>query len=173
MDIIRSCLLPALSASTATASFDLELWALLRYFPYAVRYCLYGEWRDRTCKAGHAQACPAAAQASFAVSDETKKALRRVTAPSSSAPGGAAVVDRGPARAMAKSSHSNPAALWAEAISQVRAYTNIGQHIVEAGRYMTQLAMDVAVFTLVDSLSQEGQQAITDVGSVAQWLESE
>jgi hypothetical protein len=84
---------------------------------------------------------------------EIKKALSRVTA-ASSAPAlgaGAGATDRGPARALAKLSHTNPCALWTTAVQQVKSYSNIGQYIVEAGRYMTQLSMDVATFTLVDT----------------------
>jgi THO complex subunit 2 len=175
LDILRVSLLPALSTSGVTAAFDLELWAVLRHLPYPVRYCLYGEWRDSTCKFGARGTDPVAAQAASECTREIKKALSRVTA-ASSAPGasaGSGATDRGPARALAKLSHTNPCALWSTAVSQVRSYSNIGQYIVEAGRYMTQLSMDVATFTLVDVLSDDTQRRVTENGSVAMWLESE
>ncbi|RSH93955.1 hypothetical protein EHS25_006608 [Saitozyma podzolica] len=174
LDIIRISLLPALSTSNATAAFDLELWALLRHFPYPVRYCLYGEWRDSTCRFGARSVDPTAAHAAAECTREIKKALSRVTA-ASSAPAlgaGAGATDRGPARALAKLSHTNPCALWTTAVQQVKSYSNIGQYIVEAGRYMTQLSMDVATFTLVDTLSDDTAPRVTENGSVAMWLEN-
>lgn len=92
---------------------------------------------------------------------------------SQSAPTGPAITDRGPARALAKLSHTNPLALWTTAVTQVKAYPNIGQFIVEAGRYMTQLSMDVATFTLVDTLSDDNISRLNPTGTdVAQWLSS-
>ena len=175
LDMLRISLLPALSASTATAAFDIELWSLLKFFPYPVRYGLYGEWRDSTCSFSGRNSCPVAAQAAAESTREVKKALSRVTAATSAAvPGGPSSTDRGPARALAKLSHSNPCALWDSAVKQVRSYSNIGQYIVEAGRYMTQLSMDVAAFTLVDTLSDDRASRINDQGTgIAAWLESE
>lgn len=58
-------------------------------------------------------------------------------------------------------------------MTQVKAYPNIGASIVDAGRYMNQLAMDVATFTLVDVLASEKASRTNPQGTeVAQWLES-
>ena len=173
LEVIRVILLPAMSASGATAAFDVELWNLIKYFPYAVRYALYGEWRDVICNFSARGHDPIAAQAAAECIREIKKALSRVTAAQSGGGGSAAVADRGPARQLAKLSHTNPCALWTTAVSQVRSYSNIGGHIVEAGRYMTQLAMDVAAFTIVDSLSNDMIPRLDPTGTqVASWLES-
>jgi THO complex subunit 2 len=172
--ILRVSLLPALSVSSATAAFDIELWALLKHFPYTVRYSLYGEWRDVTCSFTHRNNCPASARAANENAQQIKKALQKVTAASTA--NAAALgpnVDRGPARLLAKLSRTNPCALWTTAVTQVRSYTNIGQFIVEAGRYMVQLSMDVATFTLVDTLSDDRISRLNANGTgVAQWLES-
>ncbi|EIW70014.1 hypothetical protein TREMEDRAFT_29485 [Tremella mesenterica DSM 1558] len=176
LQILRISLLPALSVGNATAAFDIELWHLIQHFPYPVRYRLYGEWRDSTCSFSGRNSCPVASHAAAECTREIKKALSRVTA-AQSAPtagaSGAAAQDRGPARVLAKLSHTNPCALWTTAVTQVKAYSNIGQFIVEAGRYMTQLSMDVATFTLVDTLSDDMIPRLDATGTnVAQWLES-
>ena len=173
LDLIRVSLLPALSTSSAAAAFDVELWQVLKYLPYPVRYALYGEWRDSTCRLNGRYPCSAAAHASAEATREIKKALSRVTASQSAPTGPAASTDRGPARALAKLSHSNPHALWSTAVTQVKAYPNIGQFIVEAGRYMTQMSTDVAMFTLVDTLSDDTVSRLNPNGTdVAQWLAS-
>jgi THO complex subunit 2 len=172
LDLIRSCLLPALSASNITASFDVDVWRLLNCFPYTVRFGLYGEWRDVTCGNGP-KACPIAAQAANEASRDVKRALQRVTAASSNPTGGIVPQqDRGPARALAKLSHSNPCALWSTVVTQVKSYPNIGTFIVEAGRYMTQLSMDVAGFVLVEALTSEKRAMLNDNADVADWLAS-
>lgn len=126
-----------------------------------------------TCRLGGRYTCPIAAQCAAQSTRDVKKALSRVTAAQTGA-GPAAVTDRGPARALAKLSHSNPCALWATAVTQVKSYSNIGQFIVEAGRYMSQLSMDVATFTLVDTLSDDTASRLNPQGTgVAAWLESE
>ncbi|KAL7424172.1 THO2 plays a role in transcriptional elongation [Cryptotrichosporon argae] len=175
LHVLRVSVLPSLCVSSKTAPFDVELWELLRHFPYPVRYCLYGEWRDSTCNFRGRNPCPAAAAAAAECTREIKKALSRVTASQSGPSSGTAsqAAERGPARSLAKLSHSNPCALWTTAVNQVKAYTNIGQFIVEAGRYMTQLSMDVAIFTLVDTLSDDNASRLNPQGTgVAQWLES-
>lgn len=137
-----------------------------------MRYALYGEWRDSTCNFGGRNCCPVASHAADENTREIKKALSRVTASQSTLTGPGST-DRGPARALAKLSHTNPCALWATAVTQVKAYPNIGQFIVEAGRYMTQLSMDVATFTLVDTLSDDNISRLNPTGTdVAQWLSS-
>jgi THO complex subunit 2 len=171
LNIIRFSLLPALSASGATAAFDVELWHLLKHLPYMTRYNLYAEWRDATCAPGKPMSCPVAVPAAEASTKGVRDALRRVVAP-----GGGGVVDRGPARSLAKLSHTNPQALWSTAVHQVRNYSNIGQFIVEAGRYMTQLSTDVAAFTLLDGLANppKGTRMTNENGTdVALWLSSE
>lgn len=175
LNVIRQSLLPALSVSSVTAAFDIEMWLVLKHLPYSIRYCLYGEWRDSTCNFKHRTSDPAASSAAAECTRDIKKALSRVTAASTaSVPGSSGpVTDRGPARALAKLSHSNPCALWTTAVTQVKAYTNIGQFIIEAGRYMTQLSMDVATFTLVDTLADDVISRLNSTGTgVAMWLES-
>lgn len=152
LHILRISLLPALSVSGSSAAFDVDLWLLLRHLPYNTRYQLYAEWRDVTCtKFG----CPVAATLTAEADKETKRGLQRVT----SQQDGGGAVDRNPARALAKLSHANPLAFWSVVINQVKSYPNIGQSIVDACRYMTQLSLDVAAFTLLDTLSKGKEPA--------------
>lgn len=172
LEVLRVGLLPALSASNVTAAFDVDMWRLLRHFPYTTRYSLYGEWRDSTTKFGGRNTCPVAAAAASESTRSVKKALSRVTANK----GGSSSqqIDRGPARSLAKLSHSNPLALWQTAVTQVKSYSNLGRFIIEAGKYMTQLSYDVATFTLIDTLSDDTNSRMNRTGTgMAPWLESE
>ncbi|WVQ98958.1 hypothetical protein IAU59_006090 [Kwoniella sp. CBS 9459] len=173
LDLIRISILPSLSGSGATAAFDIELWSLLKYFPYTVRYSLYGEWRDSTCNFKGRNPCLVAAHAAAECTKEVQKALRRVTSSSTSGSASAATqAERYSARYLAKLSHGNPLFLWTTAVTQVKAYPNIGQAIVDAGRYMTQLSFDVATFVMLDTLSDDRAQRLNETGtSVALWLE--
>lgn len=172
LDIIRISLLPSLSCSTASGTFDVELWSLLKLFPYTSRYSLYGEWRDSTCNANGKKPCLMAAHAAAMTTKEVQKALRRVTSTNTSATSGATPTERHSARALAKQSHHNPVFVWTTAVTQVKAYPNIGEAIVDAGRYMAQLSFDVATFVMLDTLSDDRALRLNEMGTgVALWLE--
>ncbi|WWC89783.1 uncharacterized protein L201_004709 [Kwoniella dendrophila CBS 6074] len=173
LDITRISLLPSLSCSSATAAFDVELWSLLSYFPYTVRYSLYGEWRDSTCSFKGRNPCPVATHAAGECTKEVQKALRRVVSTTNNGSASIATqAERHSARSLAKLSHGNPLFLWTTAVTQVKAYPNIGQAIVDAGRYMTQLSFDVATFVMLDTLSDDRAQRLNETGTgVALWLE--
>ncbi|WVQ78452.1 hypothetical protein IAT38_000538 [Cryptococcus sp. DSM 104549] len=173
LDILRVSLLPSLSCSAATAAFDSELWKLLAPFPYTARYGLYGEWRDITCNPKNNNGCPVAANAAAQCTKETQKALRRVTSSSTSGYASTATqAERQSARSLAKLSHGNPIFLWQTAVNQVKAYPNIGEAIVDAGRYMGQLSFDVATFVILDTLSDDMALRLNETGTgVAFWLE--
>ena len=46
--LVSELLLPALSLIPANPGVSNELWALLKIFPYYIRYSLYADWKDRT-----------------------------------------------------------------------------------------------------------------------------
>lgn len=159
-NLIRGTLLPALSLSdAAAASFDHELEQVLNEFPWETLASLIGEWRDGITNAKARGHLPAAANAATKATRDIKQALSRVTAaqsnPSAPTPSSQAS-ERVPARALAKHGRGNPIALWTISNSQVMAYGsvgNIGEHIIEVGRYTNKLSKDVAVFTWADTLA--------------------
>jgi len=169
--MIRISLLPALSVSNGVSTFDAELWSIVKHFPYADRFALYGEWKESTCNASGDNPCLAACQAAASALNQTKDVLKRVVAPDSST-GSNTIVDRGPARTLARISHSNPHKLWERAVFQVKTYSNIGQFIVDAGRYMGQLSTDVATFVLLDELSSNKLKRVDQHGKTAEPLEN-
>jgi THO complex subunit 2 len=161
MDLIRGTLLPALSVTDdLTTCFDDELEHTLNEFSWETLACLIGEWRDNTCNLKSRAHLPPAANATTKATRDIKQALSRITAaasnPNAPTPASQAASDRGPARALAKYGRANPAALWTVSNSQVMAYGavgNIGEYIIEVGRYTSSLSKEVAVFTWVDTLS--------------------
>ena len=178
LDLIRVSLLPSLSVSNASAAFDIEIWRMLKLFPYVTRYSLYGEWRDITTvpRAGTGKlSCLVAASAATNATRAVKQALQRVTAQKvvTAADNSQKVVqDRGPARTLAKLCHSNPCQLWSTVVFQVKSYANIGSSIIDAGRYMTQLSYDVANFTILDTLSADTASRLNNNGTgIADWLQ--
>lgn len=158
--LIRGVLLPALSLSDdATAAFDHELELVFDEFPWETLACLFGEWRDLTGNTKARGHLPPAANATTKATRDIKQALSRVTAAQSN-PGvptpSSQASERVPARALAKQGRANPTAFWTVSNSQVMAYGsvgNIGEHIIEVGRYTNRLSKDVAVFTWVDQLA--------------------
>lgn len=160
LDLLRNTLLPALTvADPASGSFAHEVWNILAFLPMTVRYGLYGEWRDSTCNSLARTSMAPAANATMKAVTSIKQTLGRVTSSSSqTAPGVPAsqATEKQAPRALAKLGFSNPTSLWTTINQQVMSYGaegNIGEFVVEVGRYINFLAKDVAVFTWVDQLS--------------------
>lgn len=176
IDLLRVVLLPALSASEPTSGLEAEIWRILRMFPYAVRYGLYDEWRHRAAGANGIFPCPIAARCAAKTTRDARRVLSRITAPPSGSPRNTPTSqpDQRFASDMRDMSRSNPCALWDVVIHQVKAYPNIGQHVLGAAQLMSPFSIDVATYTLIgalsdDDLSRENAQGTGD----AAWLNSE
>lgn len=150
LSIIRQVLLPALSCSTDIAPFGAELWSLFRHLPYHTRFALYGDWRD-TCESKSRNTDPLASKAAREATEQTKHVLRRIVAKDDSAKSTDA--EKATARSLASASFANPLSVLDRALQQVKTYSNLGEYIVEACRYLEPLAMDVAIFSTLDILS--------------------
>ena len=46
--LIDEVLLPSLSLLDANGCLAIELWSLIKLFPYDIRYGLYGQWQEDT-----------------------------------------------------------------------------------------------------------------------------
>ena len=168
--IIRLCLLPALSVSQSNTAFDVELWAILKHFPYRVRHVLYRDWRDNTCRTiKRGNPCLPAAHASARALSEAKSVLKNIT---SQKQGSAGHEDVRAITVLTNIGRSNPLPLWERAIYQVKSYANIGEHIVTSARNMGFLSMDVAAFVILDELDSTKLERATLKGSVAAHLEN-
>lgn len=173
--ILRKVILPALSVSdAASGAFDAELQDLFAMLDWDLLCSLFGEWRDSTTNARDRNNLPLAVHAATQAQRNAKAAMRRITAAAANSnvpPSQAA--ERGPARELAGIAHSNPLAFWTIANSQTMSYGsvgNIGEHMVEVGRYTNKLSKDIAVFCWVDTLGNVSQLSSKAVDYLATFV---
>lgn len=176
--ILRKVILPALSvADAASGAFDAELYELFELLDWDLLCSLFGEWRDSTTDARDRNNLPLAVHAAAQAQREVKGAMRRITAAAANPSGppvpASQAAERGPARALAGIAHSNPLAFWTTANSQTMSYGsvgNIGEHMVEVGRYTNMLSKDIAVFSWVDTLGNVSQLSGKSVDYLATFV---
>ena len=168
--IIRLCFLPALSVSQPHNAFDVELWAILKHFPYRVRHVLYRDWRDNTCRTiKRGNPCLPAARATAQALSEAKSVLKNIT---SQKQGAAGHEDVRAITTLTNIGRSNPLPLWERALYQIKSYANIGEHIVASARNMGFMSMDVAAFVILDELDSPKLERANVKGTVAAHLEN-
>ncbi|RKO91960.1 transcription factor/nuclear export subunit protein 2-domain-containing protein, partial [Blyttiomyces helicus] len=159
LHIIAPYILPALSQTDSNSFLSNEIWSLIRFFPTATRYALYGEWRSKTYKD-----IPELKVAIASTEKDIRALLGRLSKESIRQSG----------RQIAKSVHSNPVLAYDQIINQLQSYDNMISFIVDASRYMTDLEFDVLSFCLIDALADSRNRLRNqNTGTnIAAWLKS-
>jgi len=156
---LRTAVLPALCLVPANPAAAVEVWALLRLFPYSTRFRLYAEWRASTSGEG---AHPALGTAAGEALQETKKVLRRLSKDN--------VKDFG--RRLGKLAHSCPLVVMHALLAQIEAYSSMIPPVVEALKYVSPLGYDCATAVLLDLLTLPRAKLKDDGQNVSLWLSS-
>lgn len=136
-DLLKRLLVPALSLTKANTSIANEIYDLLRYYPLSTRYGLYAEWFE-----GQTSRLPAMKQAFAQARQETLRTMKRISTTNVTAM----------ARALAKIAYASPGIVFSVALTQIEAYTNLTEVVVECAKYFTDLGYDVLVWSLMSSL---------------------
>ena len=156
---LRTCILPALCLVPSNPAAAIEVWALLRLFPYTTRFRLYSDWRAATSGDG---APPALCGACAEALQETKKVLRRLSKDN--------VKDFG--RKLGKVAHSCPLVVMHTLLAQIEAYSSMIPPVVEALKYLSPLGYDCATGVLLDLLTLPRAKLKEDGQNVSLWLSS-
>lgn len=156
--IIRMHLIPALALSEPNPASTMDLWDVLRNYPYITRFSFYGEWKDRSYKR-----FPELRVRKAEAERDAKGLLKRLSVDNVKQFG----------RSLAKIAHTNPAVLFEIALNQVQSYDNLIGPVVESARYLTPLGYDVLTYSLLDALSNpEKERTKTDGTNISLWLQS-
>lgn len=159
LQIIRRYIFPALSMLPGNAVSVVDVWNLLKLFDPAIRWRLYGEWRDVTYGTH-----PELKVQKVLRERETKGILRRLSSDTIDALSGA----------LAKLTHSNPCIFFTHAVNQIQAYENLADVVILALRYTTHMSMDILVFIILDALANPSKDRVKDDGVyTSDWLQSE
>ncbi|RFU28127.1 hypothetical protein B7463_g8211, partial [Scytalidium lignicola] len=136
-DLLKRLLVPALSMTKSNTSVVNEIYEMLRFYPVSVRYSVYAEWFE-----GQISRLPAMRTAFARARLETLSTMKRISMTNLTSM----------ARTLAKTAYACPGIVFSVALSQIEAYTNLTEVVVECAKYFTDLGYDVLVWSLMSSL---------------------
>ncbi|KAI5299212.1 THO complex subunit 2, partial [Ascosphaera atra] len=157
-DLCKRILVPALSLTDKNPGVVNEVYDLLSFFPRDVRYAIYAEWYS-----GQTSRLPDIKSAFDQARAETKDALKRLSKTNI----------RPMARTLAKIAFANPGIVINTAVTQIEAYENLIEVVVECARYFTYLGYDILTWSLINSLGAKGRSRVQQGGLfTSRWLNS-
>ncbi|KAI5293675.1 THO complex subunit 2, partial [Ascosphaera acerosa] len=157
-DLCKQMLVPALSLTKQNPGVVNEVFDLLSFFPRHIRFNMYAEWYS-----GQTSRLPDIKSAFDQAKAKTKAALKRLSKTNV----------KPMARTLAKIAYANPGILINVAITQIEAYDNLIDVIVEGARYFTFLGYDILIWALITSLGQKGRSRVQQGGLfTSRWLNS-
>ena len=136
-DLLKRLLVPALSLTKSNTSVVNEIYDMLRFYPVPIRYSIYAEWFE-----GQTSRLPTMKVAFARTRLETLSTMKRISMTNLTAM----------ARSLAKTAYASPGIVFTVALSQIEAYTNLTEVVVECAKYFTDLGYDVLVWSLMSSL---------------------
>ncbi|GAO48034.1 hypothetical protein G7K_2222-t1 [Saitoella complicata NRRL Y-17804] len=158
LDIARQFLIPSVSLMELNPGAVDAIWDVIKVYRYEERFALYGEWQTLMYKR-HPEL-----KLQLVLSEkETKGIMRRIGKGREKLFG----------RVLAKAAQSNPCVVFSVALTQVEAYSNIGEVVVECARYITLFGFDVLTYVMLTNLSNDKRSRLKNDGtSLGAWLQS-
>ncbi|TVY19663.1 THO complex subunit 2 [Lachnellula arida] len=141
-DLLKRLLVPALSMTKSNTSVVNEVYDMLRFYPISIRYSIYAEWFE-----GQISRLPAMKVVFARTKLETLSTMKRISMTNLTEM----------ARSLAKTAYASPGIVFSVALSQIEAYTNLTEVVVECAKYFTDLGYDVLVWSLMSSLGARGR----------------
>jgi THO complex subunit 2 len=146
LEYFRNFILPCLSLIETNPGAMYEIYSLMRRFSFEERFSLYGEWYAVLSKSS-----PHLKLATSKADKDTKNVLKRLSKTNV----------KEMMRKLAKISYSNPLPSFMAFLNQVESYDNLGELVVEAARYFTDMAWDALPFVIMTQLtSGRGTQQV-------------
>ncbi len=137
----------------------MEVWNILRQYEVTLRWRLYGELKTETYKS-HPELRVRAIQADR----ESKGILRRLSMQTIDSLAGA----------VAKLAHSDPCILFTNAVTQIMAYQNMANCVLQALNFVTVMGFDVLLYIVLEALANPNKDRVKDDGvNTSDWLQSE
>ena len=156
--VLRRYMLPALPLIRGNAVCTVEIWNIIRQYETTARWRLYGEWKNSTY-----QSHPELRIRQVQADRESKGILRRLSHNTIDSLAGP----------VAKLAHSNPCIFFANAVTQIMAYDNLANVVIQALRYVTNMGFDVLAFIILGALSDPNKARVKEDGvNTCDWLQS-
>ncbi|PHH87356.1 hypothetical protein CDD83_8982 [Cordyceps sp. RAO-2017] len=157
-ELLRRLLLPALSHTKKNTLVVNAVWQLVKQYPITTRYSMYAEWYE-----GQISRLPAMKSAFARATSETRATMKRVSLTNLSEM----------AKRLAKTSYASPGIVFKVAFEQLEVYSNLIDAFVECAKYFTDLAYDILIWSLLNSLGKsrsrtQAEHALT----TSKWLQA-
>ncbi|CAO1439091.1 unnamed protein product [Diamesa hyperborea] len=158
ISLLESCILPALSYMECNCCVAEEIWSVMKYYPYNIRYALYSKWKNESYLS-HPKLIRLRGDA-----EKNIKALMKRVSKENVKPIG---------RRIGKLSHCSPGFLFDYILAQIQLYDNLIGPVVDALKFLTSLSYDVLGYCLVEALASTGRDRFKYNGtSLSDWLQS-
>ncbi|CAF0914333.1 unnamed protein product [Adineta steineri] len=144
--LIDEVLFPSLSLLDVNGCLSIELWALIKLFPYDIRYGLYGRWHEETYRK-----TPQLIFVKQDVADKSRAILKRITKDNV----------KTYSRQIAKITHNNPIVILSVIMDQIQRYDNFITVINDALKYLSSLAYDIVCYTISRSLTSVSPDSLS------------
>lgn len=158
LEYFRLYILPAISLIEDNPAAIHEIYTLMGRFSFEARYALFGEWHSVLSKSS-----PHLKIATSKAEKGTKDVLKRLSKTNV----------KEMMRKLAKLSYSNPIPCFTVFIGQVESYDNLGDLVVDAARYFTDLGWDVLPYVIMTQLTSGRGTYQVDGLNDRKWIQCE
>lgn len=149
---------PSLSYLECNCCVAEEIWALVKLYPYQIRYCLYSRWKNETYSF-----YPDLLTKRADSEKQIKNIMKRVSKENAKPVG----------RLIGKLTHCSPGFLFDYVLLQIQVYNNLITPVVDSLKYLTNLSYDVLGFCLIECLANADKKRVKhDSTSISGWLQS-
>ncbi|XP_043865213.1 THO complex subunit 2 isoform X1 [Drosophila mojavensis] len=155
---LDASILPSLLYLDSNCSMSEEIWAVVKFFPYHLRYSMYARWKNDSY-----QMHPNLIRRCGLAQRDIKALMKRVSKENVKPLG----------RLVGKYSHCTPGLLFDYILVQIQIYDNLIGPVCDMLKYLTALSFDCLGYCIIESLTMTGRGRFKDDGtSLSLWLQS-
>lgn len=175
LSVLSTFLIPSLSLFPSDTILPNEVWAVLKYLPYELRYKLYSAWRRPGLEKGALRVMLPAdirsgiipkplgiVESEIVTGIAARYVLKRISK------------ENIMGHQLAKTSHNNPLVVFTDILGKIESYDNLILMMVDTFQFVTKLGLDVMGYCLLESLGggEVDQRNRRKVGGLntEQWL---
>ena len=151
--VLSTFVIPSLSLFPSDTILPNEVWMVLKYLPYELRYKLYSAWRRPGLEKGALRAMSPAdvragnipkplgiIESEIGTGVAARYVLKRISK------------ENIMGQQLAKTSHNNPLVVFTDILGKIESYDNLILMMVDTFQFVTKLGLDVMGYCLLESL---------------------
>jgi THO complex subunit 2 len=154
LNLLGDNILPAITMIESNCALSEELWHVLRYFPYTIRYKLYSNWCAPL-------PIPQAYRNRGNIQRKIKYIMKRLSKENVKMFG----------RQIGKLTHSNPSYMFDYILSQIQSYDNLIGPVIDSFKYLNSVSYDVLIYCVIETLANPNKKKTNlDAASISPWM---